>query len=67
MARLAGRIALITGGARGIGRATAELFASEGARVVIFGRRLEPLAETVEAIEKAGGTASAVSGDVSST
>jgi NAD(P)-dependent dehydrogenase (short-subunit alcohol dehydrogenase family) len=66
MARLDGKVALIAGGGSGIGRATAELFAKEGARVVIFGRRPEPLAETVEAITKAGGTASAVSGDVGS-
>ena len=66
MARLEGKVALIAGGGTGIGRATAELFAAEGASVVIFGRRPEPLAETVDAIRKAGGTASAVSGDVGS-
>lgn len=66
MATLDGKVALIAGGGTGIGRATAELFAAEGARVVVFGRRAEPLAETVEAIEKGGGIASAVSGDVAS-
>jgi len=66
MARLEGKVALVAGGGSGIGRATAELFAAEGASVVIFGRRPEPLAETVDAIRKAGGTASAVSGDVGS-
>ena len=66
MARLEGKVALVAGGGTGIGRATAELFAAEGASVVIFGRRPEPLADTVDAIRKAGGTASAVSGDVGS-
>ena len=66
MARLEGKVTLVAGGGTGIGRATAELFAAEGANVVIFGRRPEPLADVVDAIRKAGGTASAVSGDVGS-
>jgi len=59
-------VALVAGGGTGIGRATAELFAAEGARVVVFGRRREPLEDTVDAIVKAGGTATAVAGDVAS-
>src|SRR2546425_10833862 len=61
---LEGKVALTAGGDTGIGGATAELFGQEGARVVVFGRRPEPLAETVDAIVKAGGVATAGSGDV---
>lgn len=42
---LKNRVVVITGGATGIGRATAEAFLQEGARVAVLGRRLEPLAE----------------------
>ena len=66
MKTLDGKVTIVAGGGTGIGRATAELFASEGARVVIFGRRPEPLAETVTAISQAGGVATAVRGDVGS-
>jgi meso-butanediol dehydrogenase/(S,S)-butanediol dehydrogenase/diacetyl reductase len=66
MATLDGKVAIVTGAGSGIGRATAILFASEGARVVVFGRRPEPLADVVDAIAKAGGQATAVSGDVAS-
>ncbi len=58
MGRLDGRIALVTGGGTGIGRAIAERFAAEGAHVWITGRRAEKLAETVSAIRDAGGDAS---------
>jgi citronellol/citronellal dehydrogenase len=61
---LDGRTALITGGGTGIGRATAELLARLGARVAVTGRREEMLAETVAAIESAGGTATAYPCDI---
>src|SRR6202521_4483372 len=66
MARLDGKVAIVAGGGTGIGRATASLFASEGARVVVFGRRPEPLPDVVDTLAKAGGQAAAVSGDVGS-
>src|SRR5919199_558658 len=62
--RLQDKVALITGGARGIGGASARLFAGEGAKVVI-GDLLEGESnETVEEIKKAGGEATFVRADV---
>ncbi len=65
MGRLAGKSALITGGGSGIGRATALLFAREGAAVAVSGRRPGPLEETVGLIRQTGGTALAVAADLS--
>jgi NAD(P)-dependent dehydrogenase (short-subunit alcohol dehydrogenase family) len=65
--KLSGKVAIVTGGGTGIGAAAARLFATEGARVCISGRRKEPLQETVAGIQAAGGTAMWVSGDVSKT
>jgi NAD(P)-dependent dehydrogenase (short-subunit alcohol dehydrogenase family) len=55
--RLAGRTAIVTGAGRGLGRAIAELYAREGARVVVASRSADGCASVVEAIEAASGTA----------
>jgi NAD(P)-dependent dehydrogenase (short-subunit alcohol dehydrogenase family) len=62
--RLAGKVALITGGGTGIGRAIALAFAREGARVAVAGRRKEKLEETLRELEKQGCKGLAIACDV---
>ena len=64
--RLRGKVALITGGTSGIGKATAVLFSQEGARVAITGRNQERGQEVVSTIEQAGGKAIFLECDVRS-
>jgi NAD(P)-dependent dehydrogenase (short-subunit alcohol dehydrogenase family) len=63
--RLAGKVALITGAGSGMGRAAAELFAGEGARVVVTDVLDDPGNATVDAVQAAGGDATFVRSDVS--
>ena len=67
MGRLDGKVAIITGGNSGVGAATAELFAKEGAKVVITARRLPQLEEVAEKIKSQGGEVLIVQTDVSKT
>ncbi|MDI4663943.1 SDR family oxidoreductase [Xanthobacter autotrophicus] len=66
MPGLAGKIVIVTGGGRGLGRAVAEGFATAGAHVVLTGRSAETLAEAAAAIAAHGGSAEGIAADVAS-
>jgi NAD(P)-dependent dehydrogenase (short-subunit alcohol dehydrogenase family) len=63
MGRLDGKVAIITGAAGGIGRASALLFAREGARLVLVDQNAEALRETADAIGRHGGRARTLAAD----
>jgi NAD(P)-dependent dehydrogenase (short-subunit alcohol dehydrogenase family) len=61
---LSGKVAIVTGGGTGIGRACALMLAQSGAAVVVAGRRGAPLDDVVRAVQERGGTALAVAADL---
>ena len=62
--KLAGRVAIVTGGSRGLGQAIAWEFANEGADVAVVGRDENALVETVDGIEQRGGKAVAIAAEL---
>ncbi|HEX4219355.1 MAG TPA: glucose 1-dehydrogenase [Acidimicrobiales bacterium] len=64
MARLDGKVAIVTGGGSGIGRVTAELFAAEGAQVVVADVQADQAASVAASIVAGGGQATAITVDV---
>jgi NAD(P)-dependent dehydrogenase (short-subunit alcohol dehydrogenase family) len=64
MTTLGGKVAIVTGASSGIGRATAILFAKEGAKVIVTARRKPELDTLVAEIQEFGGDALAIAGDV---
>lgn len=65
MGRLEGKVAIITGSNSGVGAYTAELFAKEGAKVVLCARRAQPLEEVAAKIRANGGEVLAIAADIS--
>ena len=65
MGLLSGRVAVVTGASKGIGRVISQVFATEGARVICAARSRELVEETVASIRDAGGDATGMTADVS--
>lgn len=63
---LGGKVAVVTGSSRGLGKAAASALAAEGAQVVLNGRTQQTLEETAAELRAAGGTVATVAADVSS-
>jgi NAD(P)-dependent dehydrogenase (short-subunit alcohol dehydrogenase family) len=64
MTKLSDKVALITGGSRGIGRAIAAAYADQGAKIFICGRNEPDVMRAVEEIRRAGGVIDGASGDI---
>jgi NADP-dependent 3-hydroxy acid dehydrogenase YdfG len=64
MAKLQGKVALVTGASSGIGEATAKSLAAEGAQVAVVARREDRLQKLVESIQGQGGKAFAIAADI---
>src|SRR5205085_12486696 len=63
--RLEGKVAIVTGGATGIGEAISKKFAKEGAKVVVAGLPDDPVEDVAKEITKGGGKAVPFAGDLS--
>lgn len=63
--KLEGKVAIVTGGGRGLGRATSLALALEGAHVTVMGRSIDPLRTVAGQIEESGGSCLVFQGDVS--